>query len=63
MYAVVRDNTFDPEKLAQGGGNTDEFQSAHAARPGYCGSIVVDLGSSRQMTLTLWRSSSVRSFR
>ena len=33
MYAVVRDNTFDPEKLAQGGGNVAEFQNAHATRP------------------------------
>ena len=56
MYAVVRDNTFDVEKFSQGGGNIAGFQSAHAARPGYCGSIVVDAGSGRQLTLTLWRS-------
>ena len=56
MYAVVRDNTFDPEKLAQGGGNVAEFQNAHATRPGYRGSVVVDVGAGRQITLTLWRS-------
>ena len=56
LYAVVRDNTFDPEKLARGSGNIAEFQSAHAAQPGYRGSIVVDAGSGRQLALTLWNS-------
>jgi hypothetical protein len=56
MYAVVRDNTFDLEKLEQGSGNVAEFQNAHAARPGYRGSIVVDVGAGRQITLTLWNS-------
>src|SRR5262245_41451372 len=56
MYAVVRDDTFDPEKLARGSGHIAEFRSAHAARPGYRGSIVVDAGSGRQLTLTLWNS-------
>jgi hypothetical protein len=56
MYAVARDNTFDPEKLAEGSGKITEFQSAHAVRPGYCGNVVVDDRSSRQIILTLWRS-------
>ena len=56
MYAVVRDNSFDPEKLAQGGSNIADFRSAHAAQQGYRGSIIVDAGSGRQITLTLWSS-------
>jgi len=52
----MRDNTFDPEKLARGRGNIAEFQAAHAARPGYRGSIVVDVGAGRQIALTLWHS-------
>jgi hypothetical protein len=56
MYAVVRDNTFDLEKLARGSGNVADFQESHAAQPGYRGSIVVDAGAGRQITLTLWDS-------
>ncbi len=56
MYAVIRDNSFDSTKLEPGGAKDAEFQSAHAAQPGYQGSIVVDVGSGRQITLTLWRS-------
>jgi hypothetical protein len=56
MYAVVRDNTFDSTKLEAGGTKLAEFQAAHAAQNGYQGSIVVDIGSGRQITLTLWRS-------
>lgn len=56
MYAVVRDNTFDPSKLEAGGARMDEFQLAHAEQPGYRGSIVVAIGSGRQITVTLWQS-------
>ena len=56
LPAVVRDNTLDSEKLGQGGGNVAEFHSAHASQAGYRGSIIVDAGSGRQITLTLWRS-------
>jgi hypothetical protein len=56
MYAVVRGNTLGSAKLAQGDGNVAEFHSAHAAQAGYRGSIIVDAGAGRQITLTLWRS-------
>jgi hypothetical protein len=56
MYAVVRDNTLDSEKLVRDGGNIAEFHAAHAAQAGYLGSVIVDAGSGRQITLTLWRS-------
>lgn len=56
MYAVVRDNTFESETLRTGGDNIAEFQAAHAARVGYRGSIEVDAGDGRRITLTLWNS-------
>jgi len=56
MYAVVRDNRFDPRKRAQGDSQVAEFQSAHADRAGYCGSVTLDAGGGRELTLTLWRS-------
>jgi|GEM_PF-1291314 len=56
MYAVVRDNTFDLQKLADGAPQVADFQAAHAEQPGYVGSVVVDAGAGRQVSLTLWRS-------
>lgn len=56
MYAVVRDNTLDVEKFTQGSHKIAEFHAAHSARAGYVGSIIVDAGSGRQITLTLWHS-------
>lgn len=56
MYLVARDNTFDPAKLAQNGGNISEFQTAHAAQDGYQGSVTADFGSGRHLTISLWRS-------
>jgi hypothetical protein len=56
MYAVVRENRFDPQRLARGGEAMRAFQVAHAAQPGYCGSLAVDLADGRQISVTLWRS-------
>jgi uncharacterized protein (DUF924 family) len=56
MYLVARDNTFDPERLAQNAANLAEFQAAHAAQDGYQGSVTADFGNGRQLTITLWRS-------
>jgi hypothetical protein len=56
MYAVIRDNTFDPAKREQGGGSVAAFQRAHGAQPGYGGSVVVDLGNGRHVSITLWQS-------
>ncbi|HEY7894361.1 MAG TPA: hypothetical protein VIC24_05635 [Gemmatimonadaceae bacterium] len=56
MYAVVRDNTFDRAKLAAESAKIAEFQAAHARQPGYRGSVVVDIGSGRQISVTLWQS-------
>ena len=56
MYAVVRRNTYDPEKLASGAAEMREFEALHAAEPGYIGNIVVDAGNSQHVLVTLWRS-------
>lgn len=54
MYAIVRQNTFDPAKLAQSEQQLAEFQELHARQPGYRGSVVLDIGESRWLTVNLW---------
>lgn len=54
MQAVLRVNSFDPEKLANGQQQLDEFNKIHAAQPGFLGSLTVDLGAGRQFVLNLW---------
>ena len=56
MYAVVRRNTFDPEKLAAGGAALEEFQARHAAQPGYRGTVVVDVGEGQWLLVNLWET-------
>jgi hypothetical protein len=56
MYAVVRDNQFDPQRWADGQDQVRAFQAEHARQPGYCGTVVVDVGDGRQLSFTLWRS-------
>jgi hypothetical protein len=47
---------FDPDKLAAASDNLDEFDRIHSAQPGFIGSVVVELGSSRRFVLNLWQS-------
>jgi len=56
MYAVVRDNTFDPTRRADSPDAVQAFRAAHAAQPGYRGSIVVDAEGGRELSITLWAS-------
>src|SRR5919202_6680975 len=56
MYAIIRDNTFDPAKLMEGRDQFAEFQAVHARQPGYKGSIVVDAGNGRQLVVNLWET-------
>jgi hypothetical protein len=56
MYAIVRDATYDSARLAQGTAQLDEFQAIHARQPGYAGSIVIDLGNGRRLSVNLWES-------
>lgn len=54
MQAVLRVNSFDPDKLAAGQEQLQEFDRLHAAQPGFLGSVTVDLGEGRQFVLNLW---------
>jgi len=57
MYATVRETTFEPEKLARGKGQVDEFWRIRAAQPGYRGALTVDAGDGRAFIVSLWDSS------
>ena len=56
MYAIVRDNSYDPAKLARGREQFDEFQALHARQAGYRGSLVIDIGGEHWLTVNLWDS-------
>jgi hypothetical protein len=53
MFAVLRVNRFDPDKLSASQDSIAEFDRIHAAQPGYAGSVVVDLGRGRRFALNL----------
>lgn len=55
MHAILRINTYDPERLAAAAAAVEEFDRVHAAQPGAEGSIGVDLGHGRRFVLNLWR--------
>jgi|ERR687891_374421 hypothetical protein len=56
MYAVLRLNSFDLDKLAAFPDKLEEFDRIHASQPDFAGSIVVDLGSGRRFMVNLWQS-------
>ena len=56
MYAVIRDNQYDPKKLAQSAKEMEEFNAHHAAQPGYDGNMVVDLSNGHMLIVTLWQT-------
>ena len=56
MYAIVRENTYDPAKRAQSRQQFAEFQALHARQPGYRGTIVVNAGNGRELTVNLWET-------
>ena len=56
MYAIVRENTYDPAKLEQGQDRLAEFQALHVRQPGYRGTLVVDAGAGRWLTVNLWET-------
>lgn len=53
-YAIARLNTFNQAKLAGATDQLDEFQRLHASQPGYAGSITIDLGHGRRLTVNVW---------
>jgi hypothetical protein len=56
MYAVLRLNSFNPDKLSGLPDQLAEFNRIHASQPGFAGTIVVDLGSGRRFMVNLWQS-------
>jgi deazaflavin-dependent oxidoreductase (nitroreductase family) len=56
LYAVVRDNQYDAGKLPQGQAGLDEFQALHDRQPGSLGTVIVDAGNNRWITINLWES-------
>jgi hypothetical protein len=58
MYSVIRENFYDPKKLAGGERQMQEFNRIHTAQPGYRGNFVVDLGAGHMLIVTVWESES-----
>lgn len=56
MHAVVRETSYAPEKPIQETQEFQEFQHEHANLRGYQGTVVVDVGAGRFLTLTLWQT-------
>ena len=56
MYATVRETTFDPEKLARGKDQVDEFWRLRAQQPGYKGALTVDAGGGKTFIISLWET-------
>ena len=56
MYAVVRINQLDPDRVRDAHHELDEFDQTHAAQPGYRGTLNVDLGGNRRLVVNLWEN-------
>ena len=56
MYAVVRETSYSPDKPIYQSEQFRQFQQEHSRLRGYEGTIVVDAGSGRFITLTLWKT-------
>ncbi|MCW4354315.1 hypothetical protein ONR57_13490 [Hoyosella sp. YIM 151337] len=56
MYAVVRLNHFDTDKLTSSAADVAEFDRIHGEQPGFIGSLIVDVGDGKQATVNLWDS-------
>ncbi|MFL5560798.1 MAG: hypothetical protein ACJ79K_04905 [Gemmatimonadaceae bacterium] len=54
MYAIVRESTYNPAMLEQGDERIEQFQAVHARQPGYAGTVVIEVGSGRWLTINLW---------
>jgi len=56
VFAVVREATYDSEKKASGSSQIEEFSRVRAQQAGYRGSVTVDAGEGRTLTIALWDS-------
>ena len=56
MFAVVREATYDSDKKVRGSKQVEEFARIRAQQPGYRGTVTVDAGSGRTLTIALWET-------
>lgn len=56
MHAVVRETTYPEGMSIDQTPEFQEFQNEHARLDGYLGTVVVDAGAGRYVTLTLWQT-------
>jgi heme-degrading monooxygenase HmoA len=56
MYAIVRKNTYDPGKLAQGQQQLAEFDAVHARQDGFRGTVSIDVGDNQVVVINFWDS-------
>ena len=56
MFAVVREATYDTKKKASGSKQVEEFARIRSQQAGYQGTVTVDVGDGRTLTLALWES-------
>ena len=56
MYAVFRESTYAPDKPIHERPEFLEFQTMHADRRGYKGTVVAEVGGGRYLTVTLWET-------
>ena len=56
MYAVVRATQYDTARLANAQAQLEEFQALHDRQPGALGTLIVDAGDNRWITINLWQS-------
>jgi len=56
MFAVVREATYDTKKRAGGSKQVEEFARIRAQQAGYRGTVTVEAGDGRTLTLALWES-------
>ena len=56
MYAVFRETNYAPDQPVDERSEFREFQTAHARRRGYQGTVVAEVGGGRYLTVTLWET-------
>jgi hypothetical protein len=56
MHAVVRETSYSPEAPIYKTQQFQEFQKEHANLNGYQGTVLVEVGDGRFLTLTLWQT-------
>ena len=56
MFAVVREATYDAKKKAGASKQVEEFARFRAKQPGYRGTVTVEAGGGRTLTVALWES-------